>query len=303
VHDRPITDADLVLLAGAGEVDALGVLLERHRVPLYAAALAILGDRDAALDAVQETFVVALTRLESLRDPGAVVGWLQTVLRNCCLLQLRRGRHEVPSDQLEVPTSVPGPEEAMEQLALRSWIWTALEAIGEEERLTLLLRHFTRCQSYQAIAAITGVPVGTVRSRLNRARRQLVAALTATGPPREPAALEAARAEEWASFYQQLHELPEPRTYRGLYRDDVAVQDPTDCWHGIRDWSAEGRTAIDLGVRAQVIGLAATTDLTVLDIDFRNPAWAAGHCPPSSTFVHHLRGGRSASVDIYYHAS
>jgi hypothetical protein len=68
------------------------------RVPLYAAALAILGDRHAAMDAVQETFVVVLTRLESLRDPGAVGGWLQAVLRNCCLLQLRPGRHEVPSD-------------------------------------------------------------------------------------------------------------------------------------------------------------------------------------------------------------
>jgi RNA polymerase sigma-70 factor (ECF subfamily) len=83
-----------------------------------------------------------------------VGGWLQAVLRNCCLLQLRRGRHEVPSDQLEMPTSAPGPEEAMEQLALRSWIWTALEAIGEEERLTLLLRHFTRCQSHSGPGSV-----------------------------------------------------------------------------------------------------------------------------------------------------
>ena len=44
VHDRPITDAELVLLARAGEADALGALLERHRAPLYAAALAVLGD-------------------------------------------------------------------------------------------------------------------------------------------------------------------------------------------------------------------------------------------------------------------
>jgi transposase len=173
----------------------------------------------------------------------------------------------------------------MEQLALRSWIWTALEAIGEDERLTLVLRHFTRCQSYQAIAAITGVPVGTVRSRLNRARHRLVATLTATAPPRDPAALEAARAQEWASFHQQLHELPEPRTYRGLYRDDVTVQDGSACWRGIRDWSAEERTAIDLGVRAQVIGLAATTDLTVLEIELPQPF--LGGWPLSA--VDHLR--------------
>jgi RNA polymerase sigma-70 factor (ECF subfamily) len=74
VHDRPITDAELVLLARAGEADALGALPERHRAPLYAAALTVLGDRAGAMDAVQETFVVALTRLESIRDPGAVGG-------------------------------------------------------------------------------------------------------------------------------------------------------------------------------------------------------------------------------------
>jgi RNA polymerase sigma-70 factor (ECF subfamily) len=304
VHDRLITDTELVLLARAGEADALGVLLERHRVPLYAAAVAVLGDRDAANDAVQEAFVVALTRLDSLRDPGAVGGWLQMVVRNCCLMELRRGRRQIPSDQLEVQTRAPGPEELVDQHMLRSWVWTALEAIGEDERLTLLLRYFTRCHSYQAIAAVTGVPVGTVRSRLNRARRRLLAALTAgAGPPRHQAQLEAARSGEWASFYRQLHERPEARTYGGLYRHDVIVQDGTGCWRGIQDWSAEERTAIDLGVRAQVVGLAATTDLTVLDINFQNPPCAAGHCPPSSTFVHHLRGGRSASVDIYYHAS
>jgi DNA-directed RNA polymerase specialized sigma24 family protein len=54
VNDRPITDAQLVLLARAGEADALGALLERHRAPLYAAALTVLGDRDGAMDAVQD---------------------------------------------------------------------------------------------------------------------------------------------------------------------------------------------------------------------------------------------------------
>jgi RNA polymerase sigma-70 factor (ECF subfamily) len=303
VHERLVTDAELVLLARAGEVDALGVLLERHRLPLYAAALALLGDRDAAMDAMQETFVVALTRLGSIRDPGAVGRWLQTVLRNCCLMQLRGVRHERLSDQHEVQTSAPGPEEALEEQALRSWIWAALEAIGEEERVTLVLRHFTRCRSYQAIAAITGVPVGTVRSRLNRARRRLTGALTAdAGQQRDQAALEATRTDAWASFYQQLHELPEPGTYRDLYRGDVTVQDPTNCWRGVHDWAAEERAAIEIGVRAEITGLTATTDLTVLEIDFHNPPWAAGHCPPSSTFVHHLRGGRSARLDIYYHA-
>jgi hypothetical protein len=56
-----------------------------------------------------------------------------------------------------------------------------------------------------------------------------------------------------------------------------------------------------VGVRAKVIGLVASDDLTVLEIDFCNPPWAAEHCPASSTFVHHLINGRSARLDICYH--
>jgi hypothetical protein len=62
-----------------------------------------------------------------------------------------------------------------------------------------------------------------------------------------------------------------------------------------------GAEATALGVRARIAGLAACGDLTILEIDFVNPPSAPGHCPATSTFVHHLRGDRSATVDIYYH--
>jgi len=55
-----------------------------------------------------------------------------------------------------------------------------------------------------------------------------------------------------------------------------------------------------LGVRAQIVGIWAGSDLTILEIDFTNPAWAAGHCPPRSTFVHRLADGRSKRLDIHY---
>lgn len=85
MQGQPLTDADLVAAAGAGRADALGVLWQPHRVALYAAAMAVLRDRDAAMDAVQETFVIALTRLDDIRDPAAVGGWLHRVVRNCGL--------------------------------------------------------------------------------------------------------------------------------------------------------------------------------------------------------------------------
>jgi RNA polymerase sigma-70 factor (ECF subfamily) len=308
VHRKEVTtplvsDAELVHLGQAGDIAAMAVLLDRHRATLYATALSVLRDRDGAMDAVQETFVVALTRLGDLREPGAVGAWLRTVVRNRALAQLRLGRRELATSDLGPELAAAGPERALDERVQHAWVWSALERLPEEERLALVLRHFTRCRSYEAIATVCGVPVGTVRSRLNRARRRLVAALATSGQGRErdQGELEASRAEEWETFYRRLQETPEPATYRGLYHSDVSVHDQGGSWTGIEAWSAEEREAIDVGVRASIVGLVASRTVNVVELDFHNPPWATGHCPPSSTFVHRLRDGRSASIEIYYH--
>jgi len=63
---------------------------------------------------------------------------------------------------------------------------------------------------------------------------------------------------------------------------------------------AHEREAIVLGVRAQIVRIWASSDLTIPEIGFINPARSPGHCPPRSTFVHHLAGGRSQRLDIHY---
>src|SRR5262245_57271450 len=85
-------DTERASLACAGEVEALAGLLERYRPSLYAGAIQFLRSRDDALDAVQETSLIALARIGSVRDPEAIGGWLHAVLRNACLMRLRRGR-------------------------------------------------------------------------------------------------------------------------------------------------------------------------------------------------------------------
>jgi RNA polymerase sigma-70 factor (ECF subfamily) len=299
-----VPDADLAQAARTGDRSALAVLLDRHRASLYATALGILRDRDRAMDAVQETFLVALTRLEGVRDPAAVGPWLHAVVRNNALMELRRRRREVANGSGIDDGVVTNADRWLDQRTVRDWVWTALEAIPDDERLALLLRHFSRCHSYEAIAAVCDVPVGTVRSRLNRARRRLTDALAAgaDAAQRDQTELETSRAHEWVAFYERLHETPEPATYRSLYHADVGVRDGSGSWNGVDAWSAEEREAIDVGVRAEIVGVAASRTVTVVEVDFINPPCAPGHCPPSTTFVHQLRDGRSARVDIYYHA-
>jgi RNA polymerase sigma-70 factor (ECF subfamily) len=203
VEELSVSDAALVARACGGEADALVGLLERYRPSLYAAAIAMLRNRQDALDAVQDTCLTAVVRLDSLRDPAAAGGWLHAVLRNACLLRLRRAGRETPYEHLEVPTVVPGPEEVIDDHALRDWVWAALETLNPDDRVTVMLRYFSRCRTYQAIATVTGVPVGTVRSRLHRARSQLSRALTQapTGSPLSHADLEQTTRQAWEGFY------------------------------------------------------------------------------------------------------
>src|SRR5688500_9368288 len=119
-HEMPvgIGDAELVHAARAGDASALGVLLQRHRAALYATALALLRDRGEAQDAVQDAFVIALQRIDDVRDPAAAAGWLHAVVRNACLMRLRRRVPELPGDLPEDPSAPADAEQALEQLAL-----------------------------------------------------------------------------------------------------------------------------------------------------------------------------------------
>lgn len=301
VRDTLKGDTGLAARACGGDVEALAEILERYRSSLYAAAIGILKNREEALDAVQETFVIALVRIGSLRDPSVVGGWLHAILRNICLMRLR-GNRTIPTADVPVREQAPSADEALDRLLLRDWVWTAIDQLSIEERVTVMLRYFTRSCSYDAIASATGVPVGTVRSRLNRARALLTKGLqrVAHDALLSQTCLEQRRRDDWEGFYSELHERPEPRTYTRTYAPDIEVTDRNGRWRGLREWSAHEREAILLGVHARIVGLVASRDVTVLEIDFTNPDWAAEHCPPRSTFVHRLADGRSRRLDIHY---
>jgi len=298
-----MSDAELGLLARGGDVQALAGLLERCRPSLYAAAVGLLGNRADALDAVQDTFVIALVRLGELRHAGAARAWLHAVLRNVCRMRIRQ-RRETPSADVELPGVLPGPEEALDNHVMREWVWHALDSLSADEQLAVMLRHFTRCTSYAAIARVTAVPVGTVRSRLSRARARLAGALMATAAdtPMSHARAEAAQRQQWGEFYRIVHDRPVPRTYTELYAPDVDVRDPAKHWHGVSAWSAEEREAITVGVRARVVDVLASSDITIVEIDFCNPAEWPDHCPPQATFIHRLSDGRSRQLRIHYPA-
>src|SRR5215217_836424 len=224
-----LSDAKLARMAQGGDAASLGILLERYRAPLYALALRILGCRPEAQDAVQDTFLIALRKIGQLRDPEAGGGWLYTILRSVCLTRLRKDQGEILFGELplvqEQSTTEPSAEESIDRLAMGEWVWTALSKLPEALRVTAMLRYFGSHASYEELSAILGVPVGTVRSRLNRVKIKLADALLETAglAHDEARRLREDRARYFGAAAEEMNRGEGYDLLAGIHSDDSTV--------------------------------------------------------------------------------
>jgi RNA polymerase sigma-70 factor, ECF subfamily len=154
--------------------------VRRFDAGLRALAFRLLGDRERMEDALQESYIKAFRALPRFRAESSLGTWLYRVVYNTCLDELRRSARS-PALTFDTLDEEPGPWlDPAEALPQRSAVWSALMALPLEERAAILLvdGHGFR---YAEAAVVLGVPVGTVASRLNRARPALRRALEADG--------------------------------------------------------------------------------------------------------------------------
>jgi RNA polymerase sigma-70 factor, ECF subfamily len=151
-----------------GEPDAFRMLVERYQGRALGHAIAIIGNRADAQDAVQDAFLNAHRSLRTFDRERVFYSWFYAILRNCCYKLIARRRvdavdHAVRLDLLESPTLPVDERLAIER---------ALAALSPTDREVVMLRHFDGL-SYAELAASLEIPVGTVMSRLFNARKRL----------------------------------------------------------------------------------------------------------------------------------
>ena len=166
----PRTDAQLLAAHVAGDPEAFGELVTRHRDRLWAVALRTLGDRDEAADALQDALVSAFRAAAGFRGEAAVTTWLHRVVVNACLDRIRRrkARLTVPMPDNE-PADVRNDHDRTET---RLDVWAALARLPEHQRLALVLVDMHAMPVAEA-AVVLGVAEGTVKSRCARGRAAL----------------------------------------------------------------------------------------------------------------------------------
>jgi RNA polymerase sigma-70 factor (ECF subfamily) len=171
------SDGELVRSARLGDERAFGLLVERYRRAAYAVAYSVTGRHEDAEDAAQESFLVALQRLEECRSPERFAGWMMTIVRNRARNLVRReSLRETDPVPLSASTRAPNPDRETERSELQSVLRDALGALPETQREIVLL-HDLEGWKHREIADRLAIPSGTVRSHLHFARKALREAL------------------------------------------------------------------------------------------------------------------------------
>ncbi|MGH2614762.1 MAG: bifunctional nuclease domain-containing protein [Thermomicrobiales bacterium] len=221
--NRDEQDAPLVHAARGGDKTALGVLLTRHRPLLLAVCRRALGDDALAEDAAQEASLLALLNLDRLRSPERFGSWLAGIGLNVCHRWNRQRSRDAWSWQAvaggrivtEPVDPAPAPADEVEAVELREWVERAVAGLPPGQRAAVVLHYLMGLTQAEA-AALLGIEVGTVKTRLHKARANLRQRLW------DAAADAATREEERAMVDMRVSDVRRRREQ---------VSDETQCRH------------------------------------------------------------------------
>jgi RNA polymerase sigma factor (sigma-70 family) len=305
-----LSDLQLARAAQNSDVVSLGMLLERHRAPLHALALRMLGHGPEAQDAVQDAFLVALRSIDQLREPEAVGRWLRGIVRNVCLMRLRERRQkeihfERPERDSESAFLESSVEEAIDHLAMREWVWSALGRLPEDLQLTAALRYFSsHPSSYEEISAILGVPMGTVKSRLNTAKLKLAEALLETAGLEhdETRRLTKARANFFETAYAEYNQRKGYDLLASAFSEDLVLSMANGkvFLRGYAFLVGDMEADLEVGVKMLPKEVISGKDVAVIECDIENPPDGSHSCPPAVSQVAGYRDGKIHRLNWHF---
>lgn len=171
-------DASLIAATLAGDTAAFGQLVGLYQDRLFNSLLRVLGSAEDAADIAQDAFVQAFTKLDTFRGSSAFYTWLYRIAFNLAMSHARRGHKAASLDGMkslvgdEPLDGQPAAEAGVLMQERAELVHAALAELNIEHRQILVLREIDGCR-YDEIAEILSLPVGTVRSRLFRARLEL----------------------------------------------------------------------------------------------------------------------------------
>lgn len=178
---RDLSDLELIALAIKGAEDGFEALVKRYQRPIAGYIFRMLGDYEASLDVSQEVFIKVYNSLSRYSSEYKFSTWIYRIAHNAAIDHMRRNSVSPQSleaensdgtYQLQIECSKPTPEQDRERSEWRTEIESVVKRLPGAYRELILLRH-SHDLSYDEIATVTGLPLGTVKNRLFRAREMM----------------------------------------------------------------------------------------------------------------------------------
>jgi len=176
-----LTDGELISIAIGGRVDGFEELVRRYQRPITGYVFRMLGDYESSLDVTQEVFIKVYNSLSKYSPEYKFSTWLYRIAHNAAIDHMRRNSVNAQSleaenadgsYQIQIESSRPSPEQDHERTEWRAEIEAVVKCLPPAYRDLILLRH-SQDLSYDEIAEVTGLPLGTVKNRLFRAREMM----------------------------------------------------------------------------------------------------------------------------------
>ncbi len=178
---QKLTDGELIVGALGGRSDGFEELVRRYQRPITSYVFRMLGDYESSLDVTQEVFIKVYNSLSKYSSEYKFSTWLYRIAHNAAIDHMRRNtvcpqsleaENADGSYQIQIESQRPSPEKDHEMSEWRTEIESVVRCLPPAYRDLILLRH-SRDLSYDEIAEVTGLPLGTVKNRLFRAREMM----------------------------------------------------------------------------------------------------------------------------------
>ena len=290
--------------AQAGDSVAWNFLYRQHYPWMYAAALRVCGNSAAAKDSVQETFITAYLKLQQLKDTTAFAGWLKAILIRFCqrnvqnnlttatdLISLRD--HQLLEDEIC---------RKMDWYERQTKIFHTLSCLSDALQTVLLLRYFSKWSTYEDIASILCIPVGTVRSRLSQARQKLAQYWTKSNGDNDSAFR---GAEEWNGLYNSYF----GNVYTSLPCREKLI---SHFDKNLQLFFTSGKMAVGRGTVQGLIEddirygnsfgeleVVSSGNISIIECRNINPSEYPDRCPDSTVFVLHRKGNVVKRLNLH----
>lgn len=295
-----------VIAAQNGEAVAWNFLFRQYYPWMYATALQICGNNAAAKDAVQETFVTAWLKLHQLKDIHAFGGWLKTSLVRYCHRSARRRSLRAGEYFSAAELTSLWHDEISEKLDRHEQqirIYNTLSNLPDILQTVVLLRYFSRFNSYEQIAAVLCIPVGTVRSRLSQAKQKMVLHWLESSADNDKMFR---RVQEWNHLYNAYF----GNVYTSLhYREKLISHFDKDLHlvftSGITVFSrkmVEQQIEDDLlyGNSFRDLQVMSSGNISIVETHNSNSPGYPDRCPDSTVFVLQRTGNKTTRLRLHH---